>query len=662
MLSWTPTSPVGLYKLYIARDSEMTNPVSGYFPVTVYDSMWASPKALPDSQAGSAYYWEVVPCVTSTLCAPLQHADHAFNKLSNQVELLSPATGATVSDDVTLDLARLPGHRAGSRHRRHLARHAGRAPRHARTSCRWTPSPTSRPRSWRRPRSTRPTYTSAATTYPEGPIYWRVQALDGSGNKLAWSTNGSFLKSSPDAAGHHSCRRCDRARRRPAAAGSRSNFAKSYDVEIYKNDDRLGNSGNLVLSTNSQQVVYAPISPLAAASTPYTWRIRRVDASSRKGGWSPLRPFTVTGPAPVLTSPADGADTPPSDSLFTWEAEPTATTYRFERRKSGASDITETVTTAATAWAPTKAIAGGSWEWRVTSLDSNGAGHRVLGLAHVRGPRQAPVATTPVGISGSGGVGTALTVVPPVWDMPDVTTTYQWLRDGRTITGATGNVYELTTADYPRIRERSRHRHPVRATCPGRRPATRSTVTPGVPLVATSPPVLSGTFRYGQTVATTAGTWPGTPRFSYQWLRDGRAITGATRSTYRIVGADAGHRLSSRVTGSLTGYAPGARSSATRTVPKQGSVVAATAARVKTGKRGTVAVTVTVVGLTPTGRITVVEGRRTLVTKTLSSTARGRVSIRLPKLRKGKHTLVVRYLGSSQINASAPRKVRFRVG
>ena len=34
---------------------------------------------------------------------PLQHADHAFNKLSNQVELLSPATGATVSDDVTPD-------------------------------------------------------------------------------------------------------------------------------------------------------------------------------------------------------------------------------------------------------------------------------------------------------------------------------------------------------------------------------------------------------------------------------------------------------------------------------------------------------------------------------------------------------------------------------
>ena len=215
-------------------------------------------------------------------------------------------------------------------------------------------------------------------------------------------------------------------------------------------------------------------------------------------------------------------------------------------------------------------------------------------------------------------MGTALTVVPPVWDMPDVTTTYQWLRDGRTITGATGNVYELTTADYPLSVS-------VRATgtrsgyLPGTSTSIAMTVTPGVPLVATSPPVLSGTFRYGQTVATTAGTWPGTPRFSYQWLRDGRAITGATRSTYRIVGADVGHRLSSRVTGSLTGYAPGARSSATRTVPKLGSVVAATAARVKTGKRGTVAVTVTVVGLTPTGRITVVEGRRTLVTKTLTA-------------------------------------------
>jgi hypothetical protein len=52
----------------------------------------------------------------------------------------------------------------------------------------------------------------------------------------------------------------------------------------------------------------------------------------------------------------------------------------------------------------------------------------------------------------------------------------------------------------------------------------------------------------------------------YQWLRDGAAITGATGSTYKLVAADSGKKVSVRVTGSLTGYTTATATSAQATV------------------------------------------------------------------------------------------------
>jgi hypothetical protein len=658
VLSWTPDARVGMYRLYISRDSEMTNPLPGYDGIAVYDTMWTSPQALPDSQAGSAYFWEVVPCATASVCTLGRHADHAFNKLSNQVELLSPAAAAVVSDDITLtwrDL--LATEQAAPTADTSLTT---KARTEARTYVVQVATDPNFQAVIETAEVDQTTYTAPATTYPEGPVYWRVQAKDGSSNPLPWSATRSFTKLSPVPVPTT-----------PADGGTVPgdtplswqplDFAASYDVEVYKNDDRLGNAGNRVLSSSSQQVVLAPTSPLAASATPYTWRVRRVDASGRKGGWSALRPFLVTAPAPTQTNPAEGADVPPSDALFSWDAEPTATTYRFERRRPGSTEVTESATTAATAWAPAKALTGGPWEWRVTSLDANAA---ALGSSAWRpfAVHDTPVATTPVHLQGSGGVGTALTVVPPVWDMPDVATTYQWLRDGRTITGATGDVYELSTADYSRK---------VSVVATGRRTgylvgtstSESVSVTPGVPLVATAPPEVSGTAKAGETLQVTSGSWPAAPRYTYQWLRDGRTITGATGRSYQLAAADAGHRIAARVTATSTGYAPGTATSTTRTVPRLSSkVTATTAPRVTARARALLAVTITVPLTTAAGTVTVTDGRRKLATKTVTVTSRGSVSIRLPRLRKGKHVLTVRYLGTPQIAPSPARKVRLRVG
>ena len=92
MLRWADKPNVGSYLLYVAHDKEMTNPVydldqNGIFtPLILTQPMWTPAAALPDSQAGTAYYYRVVPCSYQE-CEALTHAEHSFDKLSRKVVL-----------------------------------------------------------------------------------------------------------------------------------------------------------------------------------------------------------------------------------------------------------------------------------------------------------------------------------------------------------------------------------------------------------------------------------------------------------------------------------------------------------------------------------------------------------------------------------------------
>lgn len=69
-------------------------------------------------------------------------------------------------------------------------------------------------------------------------------------------------------------------------------------------------------------------------------------------------------------------------------------------------------------------------------------------------------------------------------------------------------------------------------------------------------PAISGPAKVGATLTVHPGNWQPEPlTLSYQWLRSGDAIEGATGSTYTLVDADQGHRISVAVTGSKPGYA-----------------------------------------------------------------------------------------------------------
>lgn len=68
--------------------------------------------------------------------------------------------------------------------------------------------------------------------------------------------------------------------------------------------------------------------------------------------------------------------------------------------------------------------------------------------------------------------------------------------------------------------------------------------------VNTGPPVLSGTFASGQTVASTSGAWTGTPAptYAYQWYAEGAPVSGATNANFTITDSLKGADLYCRVT------------------------------------------------------------------------------------------------------------------
>ncbi|WP_345630258.1 endo-1,4-beta-xylanase [Rugosimonospora acidiphila] len=69
-------------------------------------------------------------------------------------------------------------------------------------------------------------------------------------------------------------------------------------------------------------------------------------------------------------------------------------------------------------------------------------------------------------------------------------------------------------------------------------------------------PTISGPVKVGATLTAHPGDWEPQPvTLSYQWYRSGQAIDGATGSSYPLVDADEGQRISVAVTGTKPGYA-----------------------------------------------------------------------------------------------------------
>ncbi|MFC0681734.1 hypothetical protein ACFFGH_28215 [Lysobacter korlensis] len=159
-------------------------------------------------------------------------------------------------------------------------------------------------------------------------------------------------------------------------------------------------------------------------------------------------------------------------------------------------------------------------------------------------------------ITGLAAVGTVLLADAGTWVPAADSLTYQWFRDATPIPGANASTYVLTGADAG---------FAIKVHVTGAKAGFESVTASSVAtlrVLSAGAPAISGGKDVGKVLTVTPGTWGPSPvTLSYQWLRNGSAISGANAATYKLGSSDAGRSVSVRVTGSKGGFPSVAKTS-----------------------------------------------------------------------------------------------------
>ncbi|PZQ39658.1 MAG: hypothetical protein DI570_30835, partial [Phenylobacterium zucineum] len=157
-------------------------------------------------------------------------------------------------------------------------------------------------------------------------------------------------------------------------------------------------------------------------------------------------------------------------------------------------------------------------------------------------------------ITGSAKVGQTLSVTTGDWGPGPVSLSYQWYRGDAAVNGATGDSYAVQPADAGASLRVAVTGLKTGYTLTVRTSAATDMVD-NASFTATPAPKISGKAVVGARLTATAGTWSPAPvGLAYQWTRDGKAISGATASTYTVQAADVDATLKVSVTGTRPGY------------------------------------------------------------------------------------------------------------
>ncbi len=128
---------------------------------------------------------------------------------------------------------------------------------------------------------------------------------------------------------------------------------------------------------------------------------------------------------------------------------------------------------------------------------------------------------------------------------------YQWLRGGVAIGGATASTYTLGDADVGGLISVEVSYTDAQGTAEGPLTSAQTLAVTNVNDLPVGVPTITGLVTEDQVLtADTSGISDadGLGAFSYQWLRGGVAIGGATNSTYTLGDADVGGLISVEVT------------------------------------------------------------------------------------------------------------------
>lgn len=252
-------------------------------------------------------------------------------------------------------------------------------------------------------------------------------------------------------------------------------------------------------------------------------------------------------PTPRIGGTAEAGKTL-SASVGMWGPAPVALSYQWYRGThpiAGATEATYQVT-----------AQDSGYRLKVTVTGAKAGFAAITTVSDVTS--EVPEVLTPVSganpkISGTAKVGSRLTAVPGVWSPANVELRYQWYASGVVIPGATSSTFVLTPAQ----RGKS-----MTVTVTGWLNGTATITTTSSPTVAVAPgtlsaktPVISGKAKVGKTLKAKQGTWgPAPVTLRYQWYANGKKISKATKSSYKIAKKYKGKKITVKVTGTKTGY------------------------------------------------------------------------------------------------------------
>ena len=213
---------------------------------------------------------------------------------------------------------------------------------------------------------------SPSADLADGTYYWRLRAINSSGQKQPWGTIHRFSKVSPA----------------PALYGPANNSAQisvpvftwqpvqraaQYEIQVSNDDPTFQRTPLDDAKVNVSGYVPKAIYPPTSRYGYLYWRVRLLDTEGNQGPWSATGRFQLRFRYPILLTPGPKETLTTAYPVFAFQPLPGATSYQIEfSATSDFSTISTTISTPGTAWTPLTPQAPGTYYWRVRALDGSG--------------------------------------------------------------------------------------------------------------------------------------------------------------------------------------------------------------------------------------------------------------------------------------------------
>ena len=268
VFDWDAQQYARFYRVLVSEDADFTNIAHERRDERVATG---ADGALRESSAGGSYYWYVIPCRGGTLaspstCGPSPQSVSGLPGVK-QFRKVSPPSPAWRARTRRAPTSPSPGQDYFTTNQATLGQGetGNESARTYRIQVDTEPSFSAPLLDTAEVDQT--TYTAPVKLYPEGTLYWRVQALDSGRSACRGRPPASLTKSSPAVAPTSPGNGAVVAGTVPFTWAPQP-FASSYTIEVYKNNDAAFSRSTGCSPRRSRTAAYAWSQPFRPATRP----------------------------------------------------------------------------------------------------------------------------------------------------------------------------------------------------------------------------------------------------------------------------------------------------------------------------------------------------------------------------------------------------------